>query len=209
MADYIYAADGKTHTRFSHFARMTPNQIDGLVAEMRDERTRAETEDMSFGSLRHASFEAEARETGKVAAWWGINAPADYIEQEFVSEAFPGVIVHSRPDVVSVISKDRLVIYDYKTVVDGKQGWKYTIRSYRSDIKRRQLYWYAWQLGLHGLPATHGCYLFEIWNKDRTEILGYETMEFPITFRDMAAVVNWAKERVALLQVALDEQLTP
>jgi hypothetical protein len=194
-------------TRYSELLRCTPNQIGRVLHERQHPETRAETEDMGFGTIRHSAWQEEAERTGRLPACFGIDAPADYIEHEFATEAFPGVIVHSRPDVVS-IQDDRVVVYDYKTVVDGLMGWKKTIDGYRHPAKRRQLQWYSWQLGLHGVPVTHGAYLFEVWDKPRETILRYEVMEFPITFRDMAAVVLWAKKRVSLLQTVLEEEST-
>jgi hypothetical protein len=42
-------------------------------------------------------------------------------------------------------------VYDYKTVVDGKSGWRKIVDGYRHEAKQRQLIFYAYQLGLHGI----------------------------------------------------------
>jgi hypothetical protein len=202
MADYQYAVDTKLHTRFSHFARATPNQVDRLIAELRGETGRIETEDMSFGSIRHNQFEEESRRTGKVAACFGLDAEATYIEQEFTSEPWKDIVVHSRPDVVSVPGK---LLVDYKTCVDGAQGYKKIVDSYRHISKQRQLTFYAYQLGLHGIKINAGLFALEIWNKDRDTILGYETVGFAIGLREIAEVLAWVKPRVALLSAVARE----
>jgi hypothetical protein len=181
--------------------RMTPNQIDRVLHERQHPEARAETDDMGFGTLRHASWQEEAEQTMMLPTAFGVNAEVKYIEQEFTTEIWPSVVVHSRPDVVG-----QDTVYDYKTILDGKQGWKAVMKSYNHDTKRRQLIFYAFQLGLHGIQIKHGCYLFEIWNKDRDTILGYESVSFPISYRDIAAVVLWAKKRVSLLQAVLAEE---
>jgi hypothetical protein len=201
MADYTYQTDTKTHTRFSHLSRCTPNQIDALIAEIRGERGHAETESMGFGSVRHSMFQAESEVTGKIANCFGLDLPADFIEQEFITEIWPGIVIHSRPDVVSTNT-----VVDYKTVIDDVQGWRKIVDSYQHLSKKRQLIFYAYQLGLNGIKVDKGIFALEIWNKDRTEITGYETLEFKITMKDIVGVLAWVKPRVALLSAVMEEQ---
>jgi hypothetical protein len=202
MADYTIADDGKLHTRYSELMRCTPGQIDRVIAERNNPGFRTETEHMGFGTLRHEMFEAEARRTGRLPACFHRDAPADYIEHEFTTEIWPGVIVHSRPDVAS---EQLQTVFDYKTVVDGKSGWRKIVDGYRYQSKQRQLVFYAYQMGLHGIKITNGAFLCEVWNEARDTILRYEVVQFPIMLRDMGAAVLWAKGRVALLQAVLEE----
>ncbi len=202
MADYTYQEDGKLHTRYSTLVRCTTGQIDRVVDEMRGDRRRAETEDMGFGTLRHEMLEEEARRTGRLPACFGVKAAADFIEHEFTTEIWKDVVIHSRPDAVSAA---QATIYDYKTVVDGKVGWRKTVDGYRHKGKQYQLMFYAYQLGLHGIEIKRGAFLCEVWNQARDEILRYEIVEFEINMRDMVAVLGWVKPRVALLQAVLEE----
>lgn len=204
MADYSYTEDGKIHTRYSSLIRCTPGQIDRVIAEMQG-AGRAETEAMGFGTLRHEMLEEEARASGRLPACFGIDAAADYIEHEFTTEIWKGIVIHSRPDAVSADPENGGTIFDYKTVVDGKGGWKKTVDSYRHEGKQRQLVFYAYQLGLHGIPIRHGAFLCEVWNEARDEILRYEIVQFDITLGHMAHVLSWAKSRAALLQTVLEE----
>lgn len=200
MADYQFADDGKLHTRYSELTRCTPGQIDRVLADRESGRTLS-TDDMLDGSLRHETWEQEAKITGKLPACFDLDWEATYVEQEFTSELVRGVVVHSRPDVVSVPVE---TVVDYKTVLDGANGWKANVEGYRHASKQRQLFFYAYQLGLHGIRIRRGIFLCEIWNKDRTEILGYERVEFPISLMDMAGALNWARPRIALLASELE-----
>lgn len=218
MSDYAYREDGRIHTRYSTLIRCTPGQIDRVIAEMHG-ASRVETEHMSFGTLRHEMLEEEARATGRIPTCFGVKAAADFIEHEFTTELIKGVVVHSRPDAVSA---QQQTVWDYKTVVDGKNGWQENLKGYGwrpkynaqrelvdhtvvPSTKQHQLQFYAYQMGLHGIRITKGTFLCEIWNRERDEILGYEVIEFPITFRNMASIVLWVKGRVALLQTVMAE----
>lgn len=210
MADYKVADDGKLHTRYSELLRCTPGQIDRVVWDRTNPQARVETADMSFGSVRHEMLEEEARETGRLPECFGIDEPADFIEHEFATEMLKDVIVHSRPDCVTVSAE---TVWDYKTVVDGKNGWRENLRGYGwrehgptvETGKHHQLQFYAFQLGLHGIRIKHGAFLCEIWNAERDTIIGYEVVKFDITYRQIAGVASWAKNRVAMLSSVLDE----
>jgi hypothetical protein len=109
MSDYTFTDDNKLHTRYSELVKCTPGQIDRVIWERKNPGYRTETEHMGFGTLRHSMFEAEARETGLLPACFGQgNISADYIEHEFTTEIWQGLIVHSRPDAVSVLPQNRL-----------------------------------------------------------------------------------------------------
>lgn len=203
MADYKYDKnDGKIHTRYSELIRCTPGQIESVLAERKGAR-RVETEGMAFGTERHAMWQEEAEKTKKVPAIFGLDWPVSHVEQEFTSEIMPGVILHSRLDLVCA---DLSILPDFKTVVDGKQGWKKIVESYRHNVKQRQLKFYAFQAGLHSIRITKGAFLCEIWDGERENILGHEIVEFPITFADIAESFAWMKPRAALLAAALEAQ---
>lgn len=206
MADYLHADDGKIHTRYSELIRCTPGQIDRVIWERTHPNARTQTDSMGFGIVRHEMFDEEARVDGRLPRCFGLERSADFIEHEFATEILPGVVVHSRPDVVSLSPDLGNAIVDYKTVLDGRQGWKAIVNSYKHVGKQRQLLFYAFQLGLHGIRITKGMFLCEIWNETRDEIVGYKVIEFPIMLRDIAPVLPWVKDRVALLAAVLEEQ---
>lgn len=199
MADYTYPQDGKLHCRYSQLAQVSPGSLDRILAEI-DGLERVETEDMSFGTERHAAWETEAKKTRLIPKCFGVNWPVLHIEREFATEIMPGVVLHSRPDVVC----SNGILVDYKTVLDGAQGWKHTVDSYRGAAKQRQLLVYAWQLGMHGIRIKEGAFLCEVWNKERDTILDYEVVKFPIGLIDIAGVLPWVRGKVALLAGALE-----
>lgn len=203
MADYIIKDDGKLHTRYSELTRCTPGQIDRVVWERSHPDSRAHTEHMDFGIVRHEIFEEDGRRAGGVPTEFGIDLPLSHFEHEFATEILPGVVVHSRPDGVAAAKN---MIIDYKTVVNGKMGWQKIVNSYRHTGKQRQLQFYAFQLGLHGILIRQGAFLCEIWDADRENILDYKVVTFDIKLRDIAPVLPWVKDRVALLQTVLEEQ---
>lgn len=200
MADYKYADDGKIHTRYSELIRCTPGQIDRVLAERRGRR-RAETEDMAFGTVRHATWQEEAEKTGRLPLCFNRDWPVSHIEYEFATEVLPGVVIHSRPDIVCA---EVQIIPDFKTVIDGVNGWQQNIKGYYHGSKQRQLKFYAYQVGLHGILIRKGAFLCEIWNQPRDTIIGYKIVEFPITLSDMAATLQWIKPRAAMLAAALE-----
>ncbi len=200
MSDYTYDPnDGKLHCRYSQLLHCTPGQIDRVLAEVEGQQ-RVETDDMGFGTLRHEQWADEAQKTGKVAQCFDLDWPASHIEEEFATEILSGVVLHSRPDLVC----SNGILVDYKTVVDGKQGWQHIVDSYKSVAKQRQLMVYAFQLGLHKIRIKEGAFLCEIWNAERDTILGYEVVRFPISLFDIAGVLPWVRGRVALLASALE-----
>jgi hypothetical protein len=220
MADYLYADDGKIHTRYSELLRCTTGQIDKVVWERTHPDARAQTESMGFGIVRHQMFDEESKKTGRLPACFGLDMVVNHVEAEFATEIMKGVVVHSRMDSVSVEGE---TIIDYKTVLDGKHGWQKNLQGYGwrpiydyagnlqasrvvQSSKQKQLKFYAFQLGLHGIRIKRGMFLCEIWNQERDEILDYRVVEFPITLADIAPVLPWVKDRVALLSVVLAEQ---
>lgn len=219
MADYQYKDDGKLHTRYSELIRCTPGQIDRVLQERFEGRTRAETESMIEGTIRHEMLQEYSEKHKTPYHAFGLDWPVSHVEHEFATEILPGVVLHSRPDLVC---GDVGILPDYKTVLDGKHGWQKNLRSYgwrpkldpQGNIigsktvesgKQHQLKLYAWQIGMHGILIKRGAFLCEIWNGDRDEILGYQVVEFDITLADMAAALQWVRPRVALLASAIEE----
>ena len=219
MADYQYKNDGKLHTRYSELIRCTPGQIDRVLDERSGLVTRFEGDSMLDGTMRHEMWQEEAEKSLQVPKCFGLDWPVTHVEHEFATEILPGVIVHSRPDLVCGTVG---IVPDYKTVVDGVNGWQKNLKSYGwrpvydkqgkiigdavvPSSKQRQLKFYAYQVGLHGIRIKEGAFLCEIWNKDHTAILDYKIVRFPITMKDMREAIGWAKPRIALLTVALED----
>ncbi len=200
MADYLYSDDGKIHTRFSELARCTPGQIDQLIAERKGEVARVETSGMTWGTDRHDMWRDEALETGMTASCFPLQFPATHVEKEFVTEILPGIILHSRPDVVSV---PECTLPDYKTLVADtlQEG---IIRAHETYGRSRQLTTYSFQVGMHEIRIKRALYLIEIWNRQLTEILGYTMVEKKITFATIGAVLPWVKQRVSFLAAAME-----
>lgn len=201
MADYNYANDGKVHTRFSELIRCTPGQIDRVIAERNGAR-RAETESMAFGTERHKMWEDEVKETGLVPSYFGVQWPVSHLEHEFAIELVPGLVIHSRPDLVCA---DIAIVPDFKTVLDGTNGYEKNLANYKHKSKQRQIFFYAFQAGLYGYYINRGAFLCEVWDKIRENILNYYVIEFNITPKDIAETLAWMKPRAALLMTALEQ----
>lgn len=203
MPEYRYdQGDGKIHSRYSHLQRCTPGQVDRLVAQMHGEDEEFSSAHTIFGTQRHELWAEESLRTGTLPRCFdelpiAAGVRLDHIEQEFATELVRGVVVHSRPDAVSI---DEQVIWDYKTTVEGLHGPEKTIRAYRSS---KQALFYALQLQLHGIPITRAIYLCEIWDNDREHILGYRSIVQEITAEKIAEVKGWAIERIVTLKAAL------
>lgn len=200
MSDYLFdPTDGKLHVRYSQLAQCSPGSIDRVLAEINGQE-RVETNDMAFGTIRHENFAEEAQETRQVPQCFGVDWPVLHIEHEFATEILPGVVLHSRPDLVC----SNGILVDYKTVLDGKQGYNAVIDSYKHISKQRQLMVYAFQLGMHKIRIKEGAFLCEVWNANRNTILDYEIVRFPISMFEISEVLSWVRQRVALLASALE-----
>lgn len=195
MSDYVYADDGKIHTRFSELKRATYGQVEKLVQERHGKTNRFESPIMAFGTLRHETLQDESESTGRLPECFGIDEPATHIEQEFAVEIVPGVIVHFRPDVLS----DQAV-NDYKTVTASVETLNGIARKkYGRDM---QLLVYAYLLNVLGLQKPLRRYLCEAWNVERTEVIGRDIYEAKNTIAELASARRWLLERVELLVFA-------
>lgn len=204
MPQYLYAQDGRLHTRFSELRMCTDGQIDRLVDTINGDLPRFENQAMAFGTGRHEMFEVESKRTGKLpACFYEIAGTKDvvieHVEKEHTVELAPGVVIHSRPDAVCANIK---TIFDYKTVVDGKDGWQSTVKKYGLP-SNRQVKFYALMLGFHGIEINRAVYLCELWDKDYEHIIGYDSVQQNITPEQLESVHEWALDRILLLKVAI------
>ena len=201
MADYLYAEDVNIHTRFTELSGCTLGSIDKVLAKREGLMPKLSGEQFDWGAERHDMWAEESKRTKKVPSCFDSQfiMKLDYIEKEFATMILPKVIVHSRPDAVSI--KDETII-DYKTLVADnlQEGVRKAVRTY---TPARQLKFYAFQLGLHGIRIRKGIYFIEIWSKDYKEILGYHCLVLNFSFKEIASVLPWAKERIALLVSAV------
>lgn len=188
--NYSYPDDGKLHVRYSSLQRATPGQAERLVRELRGELKDRHTSQMDFGTTRHDMWRDETLETGMTPACFGLNMPIDHTEEEFASEIFKGVVLHSRPDAVSVKKK---TVVDYKTI--GGRADQFS--------KSMQLPVYAYQLGVHGIDIKWALYACEVWNKERTEIVRYESYMRRIGILELSVARSWLKDRVEILKTAI------
>ncbi len=197
-------SDGKLHTRYSELAKCTAGQINSVIAYKLGMDDPIVTEAMAFGTERHDFFEREARAFSHLPqVFKGMPATKgvtiDVVEKEFKVELVRGVVVHSQPDAVSYGHK---TIFDFKTVTDSGQGVDKKVAAYWSS---QQLPFYAMILAIHGIEITQAVYLCEIWNADRDKILGHRQVVREIRPEQIERVGDWAKQRIALLKVAMQQ----
>ena len=201
MSDYLVAEDGKIHTRYTELVRCTAGQIERVLAERLDPKRRFTSDRLDFGSDRHAMWEEESKKTGQLPECFGLKWPVSHVESEFATEILPGVVVHSRPDAVCAAE---MTIVDYKTLCADSvdEGVRMAAKMY---AKSRQLPFYGFQVGLHGVRIRRIAYLIEIWNKDQDTILGYHSIVKDLPMHELAKMLPWVKDRVAMLCAAVEE----
>lgn len=199
MADYNLKNDGKLHTRYTDLLRATPAQVENIIKEQLGEKTRFKSDVMDFGTIRHDQWQKESEDTGMLPIVFR-NAFPEYkdlqithTEKEFATELFKNIVIHSRPDGVSVPSA---IVIDYKTMVKGAGG----ARRYKSS---KQLPFYAFQLGWHNIRIKKYVYFVEIWNETYDEIIGYEKFEKNIGLMDITVMKQWAHDRCEVLAIGM------
>lgn len=199
MADYLYKKDGKIHTRYSELRQCTPKSVSKVLDIREKLANRYESAAMAWGTDRHGMWEEESRKTGKLPEVFGLDWNVDHIEAEFTTELLPGMVVHSRPDAVCVAEK---AVIDYKTLTADyyAQGRK---KAYAQYHKAKQLSFYAFQLGMHGIEIRKAVYLVEIWDRDQVEILGYRRVERDLDLLEISKVLPWTRERLLCLAEAV------
>lgn len=196
---YNIKKDGKLHTRFTDLLRATPKQVENIIKEQLGTKQRFKNDILSFGEKRHNMFEKESKETGLLPIVFR-NAFPDYkdlrithVEEEFATELFDGIVIHSRPD--GVAAHDAIVV-DYKTMVKGAGG----ARRYKSS---KQLLFYAFQLAIHNISIKKYVYFVEIWNEDYDEIIGYDLFEKNVGLLDISLMKKWAHDRCEVLAMGM------
>lgn len=201
MSDYLYAEDGKIHTRYTELVSCTPGQIERVLAERMKLRKRFTSDRMDFGTDRHAMWEEESKRTGRLPEVFGFDWPVSHAEVEFATELLPGVVVHSRPDAVCA---DVFTVVDYKTLCADSldEGIRQAAKMY---AKSRQLPFYGFQVGIAAVRIKQIAYLIEVWNRDQDTILGYHAIVKQLPMSDMAKMLPWVKDRVAMLVSAVEE----
>lgn len=201
--DYNYPDDGKLHLRYSDLPRCTIGQIDRLIAEHKDPSLRFESDHMKWGTDRHEMWSNEILRTGVIPECFReiedgrYNVAVSHVEEEFASEIAPGVVMHSRPDAISVIEE---AVIDFKTVVDGTNGFESNLHKYKTS---KQGLFYAFQMALHDIRIKRVIYLCEIWNGERTKILCYRAVVQNVNLMDIANMKYWAIDRVALYKASV------
>lgn len=196
---YNIKNDGKLHTRFTDLMRATPHQVENIIKEQLGEKERFKNDILTFGETRHNMWEKESKQTGMLPVVFREAFPEfkdmqiTHAEKEFATELFKNIVIHSRPDGVSI--PDATVV-DYKTMVKGAGG----ARRYGSS---KQLPFYAFQLGVHNIRIKRYVYFVEIWNADYTEIVGYDMYEKTVGLLDIAAVKKWAHDRCEVLALGM------
>lgn len=209
MAEYIYPKDGKLHTRWSELVRCTPGQIERVVAERMGHKRPFQNEHMAFGIVRHNRLAREVKKLGKIPPRFNLDLEVNPInaEREVAVEMFPGVVIHSTPDIF-----DNEWIADFKTIIldDKKEENKHYLdnledipnaRRYKAS---KQTAFYAWMLSVYGYQIKDLYYLCEVWNHNRTKILGYLKPKHkeldPEIFNELR---DWTLGRVHLLKEVL------
>lgn len=202
---YNVKNDGKLHTRFTDLMRATPHQVENIIKEQLGEKERFKNDILDFGTVRHDMFDKETKQTGMLPVVFREAFPEykdmqiTHAEKEFATELFKNIVIHSRPDGVSVPSA---TIVDYKTMIEGAGG----ARRYKNS---KQLPFYSFQLGVHNIRIKKYVYLVEIWNKATdteeayTRIIGYDKFEKDIGLIDIGAMKKWAHDRCEVLALGM------
>ena len=187
--DYVYQKDGKLHTRYSELVRCTPGQIEQVIYE-REGGERFEGEFTEFGVKRHKMFSKYIKQNSKIPEQFGydLKVKPENSEKQMACEVAPELVIHFTPDCFG----DNWV-GDFKTTHQGRKGFK----------SSRQQKFYAWLLGILGHEITQSLYFLEIWNKERTEIMGYEVLDDDISKEDINNQLDWVLPRARLLYANL------
>lgn len=204
-SSYAYPDDGKLHTRFTELVACTPTSVGRVVTQRLDQGVRHSSEILEFGTDRHDDWRDQTKRTGKIPACF-LELPdlpaymVDWVEQEIVHELVPGVVIHGTPDAVCKASK---TVVDYKTVQSTGNDIKIISRRYRAS---NQAMFYAMLLSQKEVEITNGIYLLELWNPERTQILGYHAERQEYSLLDLARMVQWAIDRCSMLRAELNRQ---
>ena len=196
---YNIKNDGKLHTRFTDLIQCTPKGVAHVIARSQGLEKPVETETLQFGKIRHDMWQAESEKTGKLPQCFIDEWPelaeleATHVEQELATEIYKDIILHSRPD---MIAAKQFTLIDYKTMVREDTG----AGIYKNS---RQLPIYSYQAAMHNIRIKKYIYLVEIWNEDRSEIVGYDKYEREINLAEISAIRHWIKQRCEVLVLGM------
>jgi hypothetical protein len=116
LANYKTRADDKLHINFSGLKRCTsPGATLSLVRELAGDKTPYDGDIVQFGRRRHEMWEKESKATGRIPSDFAevYNGSVDFAEHAFAVEIFKDVVLHFRPDAVSLADE---AIIDYKKI---------------------------------------------------------------------------------------------
>lgn len=196
---YDIKDDGKLHTRYTDLMRATPKQVENIIKEQLGTKKRFKSDTLSFGETRHNMWEKESKQTGMLpivfrnAFYKFKDLQITHVEEEFATEPFTGIVIHSRPDAVAA---NDAIIVDYKTMVVGAGS----ARRYKNS---KQLLFYAYQLAVHNIKIKKYVYMLEIWSENYDEIIGYEYFEKDIGLLDISKIKKWAHDRCEVLAMGM------
>jgi len=182
---YDIKNDGNLHVNYSSLVRCgTSKGASRVVAERHGIAPRFSNKETDLGIKRHERWQNESMETGYTPDDFKhiYRAKVAYVEQDFSVEIFKGVLIHFRPDSVSI---DDCAVIDYKKVVDPAAKF----------LNDWQLKVYAYLLQLHGIRIKKLVHLCEMWNREGTAIVGYQHLIREVNLADLALVPQWLKER--------------
>lgn len=189
---YQYPNDDNLHTRFSELQKCTPGSIDNVIRERLGEIGSFQNEITEFGDKRHEMLNEYILKNKKLPPKFGLDFVVDpkQANQHLMVEMFPKLVLHGTPDVFGADW-----VADFKTTTRGKGAY----------VNSKQCTYYAWLLSVYGLDIKKIYYLCELWNPERTEILGYEMHEKDITPEDIEEVKEWTLTRARLLYQTLKD----
>lgn len=182
---YDIPNDGKLHVNYSSLVRAnTSKGAARVVAEKHGAAPRFHNAETALGIRRHEQWQDESMRTGYTPEVFAhlYKAKVDFVEQDFTVEMFKGVIVHIRPDSVSISDE---AIIDNKKVVDPATKF----------LNDWQLKVYAYVLQLHGYRIRKLVHLCEMWSRDGESIVGYQHLVRNVKLADLSLVPKWLKER--------------
>jgi len=188
---YNYPKDHKLHTRYSELVNCIPSKMVDVLKARVDGYPKNEF--MEFGIKRHEKMKEYLVEKKKLPKVFGLDHDVDpeMVEHSYEFELFDNVVVHFTPDV-----HGKTWIADLKTTSRGIAG-------YKND---KQLVFYAKMLNKLGYKIEKIYYLIELWDKERTELLGYEVLEKNVDEKDVEKVLEWAKTRIERLYEWLNDK---
>ena len=200
-ANYGQHTDGKLHTRHTELSKCeTPSGMWQVVKDRMFPRPNSDTGVMAFGTERHDMLRDESMESGELPRSVQDHLPQYKgmrmirCESEIAVEMFRDVVIHMQPDFYGELSGKRYLI-DYKTT--SKAG-----KSYYKKSHQLPLYTLIFMTALNE-PVDYMVYVFELWDKERNNFIGYDFEEIPVTIQRLGHTKIWTKKMVQNLIKAL------